>query len=362
MALSDFFNTPAQRREKQNLPLLGALIARYRDEQPFRDCRVAFSHILVRNALVLVEVLVSGRAEVLLSDAFYSPAVDPVVAELAALSVPVLPVAEAAEAADLFVDVNAVLGRQHTPRAAAEVTRTGVLHYRDIDCPVVSADDCRAKCIEGFFGTGNGFLRAWRQLRPQDSLLGKRAVIFGYGKIGRGVAFRCRAAGLEVTIADLSAEARQRAAAEGFAVLDAAPNANLERALKATGIVISVTGVPGALGASLPPEWLRAGEATLVNLGAEDEFGPQFEEAEILGGKAVPLNFHLAQPTLNRYIDAPLAAHAMALEAWVRAPEDYPPSIHPLPEAMDRWLVSEWRRAWPDEDLSGIEEELGLSK
>ena len=32
--------------------------------------------------------------------------------------------------------------------------------------------------------------------------------------------------------------------------------------------------------------------------------------------------------------------------------------IHPLPEQMDAWLLREWRAAWPDEDLTGIEKEL----
>jgi adenosylhomocysteinase len=323
---------------------------------------VAFGHILVRNSMAVAEALVAGGAELVLSDAHHSPAADAVMGELAGLGIPVLSVAEAAQAADLFLDVNAVLGRVHPPRAAAEVTRTGILHYQTIDCPVISADDCRAKRIEGFFGTGDGFLRAWRQLRPDDPPEGKRVVQFGYGKIGRGVAFRCRAAGLEVTVADISEVGRQRAAAEGFPVLDAAPKAELQSTLKTADIIISVTGIPGVIGQTLPPEWLRAGEAVLVNLGAEDEYGAQFGESEILGGKQVPLNFHLAQPTLNRYVDAPLAAHALALEAWARQPEAYPSGIHSLPEAMDRWLVTDWRRHWPDEDLTGIGEELGLDK
>lgn len=360
MPWQTFFERPAQRAEKEDLPLLRALIARYTRERPFAGCRVAFGHILVRNSMVVAEALVAGGAELILSDAHYSPAAEAVLAELAELGIPVLSVAEAAQAADLFLDVNAVLGRVRAPAAAAEVTRTGVHHYRGIECPVISADDCRAKRIEGFYGTGDGFLRAWRQLRPDDPLEGKRVLIFGYGKIGRGVAYRCRAAGLRVTVADVSAEARQRADEEGFAVLDAAPGPDLQQTLKETEIVIAVTGVPGTVGRGLPADWLRAGGAVLVNLGAEDEFGPEFGEDEILGGKQVPLNFHLAQPTLNRYVDAPLAAHVLALEAWVRQPEAYGVGVHPLPESMDCWLVTEWRRHWPDEDLTGIGDELGL--
>jgi adenosylhomocysteinase len=360
LSLQAFFETPAQEAEKEDLPLLRDLIARYSDERPFNGARVATSHILVRNSLVVVEALVAGGAEVLLCDAFRSPAADPVWAELKALDVPILSVAQAAEAADLFLDVNAVLGRAHTPKGAAEVTRTGIFHYEHIPCPVVSADDCRAKRIEGFFGTGDGFLRAWRHLRPGDPLEGKRLLQFGYGKIGRGVAHQTRKAGLQVTVADVSAAARAQAEEDGFASLAALPNPEMKQALQDSDIVVAVTGRPGVLGASLPPDWLRASGVVLVNLGAEDEYGSAFGEDEILGGKGVPLNFQLAQPTLNRYVDAPLAAHLLALEALVTNPEAYEAGVHPLPVAMDQWLLREWRQAWPDEDLTGIGEELGL--
>lgn len=360
MPLSSVFSTPAQRTEKESLPILRALIERYTDEQPFAGLLVAFSHILVRNSLAVAEALAAGGAELVLCDAHRSPASTAVEAELAAAGVRVLPVAEAAQAADIFVDVNAVLGRKRTPRAAAEVTRTGVLHYTRIACPVVSADDCKAKRIEGFFGTGDGFLRAWQLLRPADPLPGKRAVLFGYGKIGRGVARRVRAAGVQLTVVDASLSARQRAAAEGFETIDSAPLPALQARLAATDIVISVTGQPGLHSRLLPAAWLRSNLPVLVSLGAEDEYGPAFSEHEVLGGTQVPFNFHLAQPTLNRYVDPPLAAHVLALEAWARSPQAYAPGIHPLPAEMDRWILSEWRRAWPDENLEGIAEELGL--
>jgi adenosylhomocysteinase len=360
MSFDSFFSTPAQLAEKSELPLLSALIARYADERPFTGSRVAFGHILVRNSLVVAEALVRGGAELVLSDAHRSPASAPVEAELAAAGLRVLPVAAAAQAADLFVDVNAVLGRQRTPKAAAEVTRTGVVHYTGIDCAVVSADDCKAKRIEGFFGTGDGFVRAWEKLRPDESLQDKHVVQFGYGKIGRGVARRTRAAGMQVRVVDADPAARQRAEADGFETLEAQPDARLQAALAGAEIVISVTGVPGIQSRALPPAWLRANHPALVSLGAEDEFGDAFEDGEVLGGKGVPLNFHLAQPTLNRYVDAPLAAHVLALEAYVREPERYGVGIHPLPAEMDAWLLREWRKAWPDEDLDGIGEELGL--
>jgi len=360
MGLRHLFEEPAHLQERAELPLLRALGERYAAERPFLDLSVVFGHLLVRNSMVVLEALWRGGADVVLCQAPPSPAEVPILEDLRRHAIPVREVDRAARSGDWFLDVGAVLGRRHVPRGAAEVTRTGVMHYLKIDCPVVSADDCRSKRIEGFFGTGEGFIRAWRQLRPRDPLEGRSVVVFGFGKIGRGVAHRLRRVPMQVTVAEADESARRRAEREGFAVVAAEPEARLQRALSQADVVISVTGHPGVIGASYPPAWFRRPQTVLVNLGAEDEFGPPFGDGEILGGRHLPLNFHLAQPTLNRYVDAPLAAHLLALEALVLRPERWTPGVHPLPAEMDDWVVRSWRAAWPDEDLTGIAEELGI--
>jgi adenosylhomocysteinase len=360
MSLDAYFSEPAHLEEKQTLPLLCFLIERYHQEKPFDGLTVVLGHILVRNSMAAAEALWAGGAEVVLCDAFPSPATETVLSDLARHQVPVLTVEQAVKAGHIFVDTDAILGRQRTPRFAAEVTRTGVLHYSNIPSPVISADDSLAKRIEGFFGIGDGFIRAWKHLRPEDPLEGKKVVQFGYGKIGRGLAHRTHSAGMQVVVADIDPYNRARADEDGFQSLDGHPNTGLIAKLTEAEVVIAVTGIPGILSRALPPEWLRANRPVLVNMGAEDEFGDAFEDAEILGGKALPINFHLTQPTLNRYIDPSLAAHVLALEALVRDPQAYPIGVHPLPEEMDTWLLKSWRAAWPHENLTGIGDELGL--
>jgi adenosylhomocysteinase len=361
MSLEQFFSDPANAAEKQTLPVLRALTERYADEKPFAGLKVALGYLLVRNSMIVFEAVWRGGAEIVIADAFASPATAPVLADLARYDVPVYSIAEAVKQTDLYMDINCTLGRVKAPRAAVEITRTGVHHYEHIACPVVSADNCRAKKIEGFFGTGDGFRRAWEQLRPGDPLAGKRSVQFGYGKIGRGVAFQTRKAGMQISVVDPSLEARAKAEDDGFAALDFAAAPALEQALSRADVVISVTGIPDIHSVSeVPAAWFRANQSVLVNLGAQDEFGPEFYDEEILGGRAIPLNFHLAQPTLNRYVDPPLAAHVLALEALVGGLPGLENGVHPLPLEMDAWLLQTWRASWPDEDLTGIGEELGL--
>ncbi|MEK6223136.1 MAG: hypothetical protein N2D54_12900 [Chloroflexota bacterium] len=358
MSYQTYFNTPTHQNEKTDLPLLSSLIDRYTEEAQFEDVRVVVGHLLVRNTMAVVEALLVGGAELILSEGHLSPASQKVITELRGHDIPVLPVSEAVQQGDIYIDVNALLGRVHIPTAAAEVTRTGVMHYQNIPCPVVSADDCKSKKIEGFFGTGDGFVRAWNQFHPPDPIIGKHIVQFGYGKIGRGAAHQTRAVGAHVTVVEVDEAAKMRAGEDGFAVVNGQPNPELEKALADAEIVIAVTSVPKILSKTIPASWLRANQPVLVNLGAEDEFGENFSDDEILGGKQVPLNFHLANPTQNKYIDAPLAAHIMALEALVKG--NVGVGIHPLPIEMDDWLLKNWRTAWPDENLTGIGPELGL--
>lgn len=360
MSLEELFAEPPHRAEREEMPLVHRLIDRYTHEQPFAGTTIVSAHVLVRNAMPVVEALIRGGARVVLANAFPSASAQAVLEDLGRHGVPALPPHEAAQAGELFLDVNAVLGRQRIPRAAAEATRTGVQHYARLRCPVVSADDSRAKRIEGFYGTGDGFLRAWQQFLPGRPVAGRSAVTFGYGKIGRGVAHRMRAAGMHVTVADVAPLVVARARQEGFAAVEAAPTEELRRALAGADVVVSVTGIPDQLSRAIPPEWVRAARPVLVNMGAQDEFGPAFSDEEIAGGRAVPWNFHLDQPTRNRYVDPALAAHLLALEAIVLRPHAFPAGIHPLPPEMDEWIIQTWRAEWPNEDLTGIADELGL--
>lgn len=362
MGFSDLFLEPDYLAERADLPILQMLIDRYAHQRPFEGAPIVFGHLYVWNSIALVEALWRGGAHLVLADAHPSPAAVPVRERLEHHGLPVLPVDQAARAGEWFLDVACVLGRARTPRGAAEVTRTGILHYAHLTCPVVSADDCRAKRIEGFFGTGEGFLRAWGQLRPEDPFPGKRTALFGYGKIGRGVAFHLRAAGGDLTVIDTDPAARTRAAQEGFPTVDGRASPKLKACLASAQVAIAVTGHPGILSRHFPPSWLRVNRTVLVNLGAEDEFGPAFNDHEILGGRDLPLNFHLARPTESRYIDAPLSAHLLAMEALLADPAAFPPGIHPLPAAMDRWVIDQWRQTWPNENLHGIAEELGLAE
>jgi adenosylhomocysteinase len=351
-SLRSFFNRADYRRGTDDLLLCRELCARYADERPFEGIEVVIGHPLVWNSIILAEAIARGGGRPVIAHPFPSRATAVVESALHESGVAIFDVPTAAAAGDLFIDVNAVLGRARTPTFATEITRTGVMHYRNIRCPTLSADDTRTKLIEASLGMGDSFVRAWEAFRGAGTLRGAAIVEFGFGKIGRGIAIAARRAGAKVTIVELSTEAIEDARTLGFDAVACGDGQSVRRALAACDGVIAVTGIAGAVGASVAPDILLANDPVLVNMGAEDEFGPETAADNVLGGKGVPPNFHLEQPTLNRYIDPSLAAQLMAVEWFLRHGDRIPHGVTPLPDEADTLLVQRWMRHWPNEDGS----------
>ena len=82
-----------------------------------------------------------------------------------------------------------------------ELTRSGMYRYRECRQPVFLADDGRIKVIETGLGTGDGFRRGMAHAGYGD-FKGRRIVLFGCGKVGRGIAMYALLGGAELTVVD----------------------------------------------------------------------------------------------------------------------------------------------------------------
>jgi adenosylhomocysteinase len=362
MSLRELFASQEYLDEKRQMKVMEKLIQRLSAEKPFEGVAVVVGHILAVNSLTMVEALHEGGAELSLCPTHEFVRQKDVGGLLEYYRVPVFPIEEGVTRGDFFLDEAAQLGQWRTPKAAAEVTRTGEILYLDVPCPVISVDRSKVKILEDFFGTGDSFVRAWHKFVPDENLTGKRLRLFGYGKVGRGVAHRAKEEGAQVVVADVDPGACSRADREGFEVVNVHPERDaLNEELKQVDIVIGVTGIPGAVGRTVHKDVLLANHPVLVNMGY-DEFGNSIGEDHLLRGSKAPVNLTLAQPTRNLYIDPALAAQVMALEELVQHLEDYSEGVHPLPSGVDDWILRTWRNAWPDHNLDGVRQELGLSK
>ncbi len=297
----------------EEYPALADQIRRWSQSRPLAGLRVLDGSPLFRNTVVKYRALLAAGADLSL---FFGDAIpyDPGIASrLLAAGV------RAAAPADLERGFDAVLdcaGRlAHVPSRLGyvELTRSGACRYAKSAKPVYLADAGRVKQIETALGTGDGFIRGMRHF-GHHSFAGRRVLVFGCGKVGRGVICRLREEGARVTAVDSAGAC----VPSGVEWIDRFDTAAIHAALAAAWCAVSVTGIRHALAelfaaAALPPDLL------LANMGVENEFGPAVPDDRVLNRNA-PLNFALEEPTLLRYIDPALALHNAGLLALGQLP------------------------------------------
>ncbi|MBN1315205.1 MAG: NAD-binding protein [Anaerolineales bacterium] len=360
MNLDRLFSTTEYLNEAADMKVMQEVIERMGDEKPLKGSQIVVGHLLAINSLTMVEALYRGGADFSISVTREFVKKKDVGTLLDAHQVPILSPEQAARAGDFFLDEAATLGKMRTPKGAAEITRTGDLAYQDIPCPTISVDMSKVKRFEDFYGTGDSFVRAWKYFKPDQPLAGKKLILFGYGKVGKGVASQARKERVDITVVDINPDVLARAEQDGFkAVNSQSKDDSLRDALATAEIIVGVTGIPGIVGKTVPPEWLLANKPSLVNMGY-DEFGPIGKEY-VVGGGGAPYNLYLPRPSLNCYIDPALAAQVLAIETLIKNPENFTVGVQALPDEIDNWILETWFNAWPDRDHSEIQLELGLN-
>src|SRR3954467_3658971 len=291
------------------MPVLRSIRDRFTREQPFADVRIGCSLHVTAETANLVRTLIAGGAEVAVCApnplSTQDDAAGALAAEGAAVHARYGEDPEAGLAAvvaskpQLTMDDGADLVSALAGEAligATEETTTGVIRARSLDLsfPLIAINEGRAKDLfDNRYGTGqstlDGVLRATNVL-----LAGRRVVVVGYGRCGRGVADRAAGAGAHVIVCEVDPLAALEAAMDGYDVmpaLDAAAHGDL---------FITATGNRDALRAE---HFERMGDgAILCNAGHFDveidktaligerrEVRPQVEEIRMEDGRRLHL-------------------------------------------------------------------------
>lgn len=284
------------------IPALTAQYEEWLETRPLEGMRILDATPLFFNTCVKHTVLLAGGAELVCTYGDRIP-YDP--AAVAFLQDHDVDVAQNIyedvifDEFDCVLDCGAVHASVPSVSGAVELTRSGVTAYEEFtDKNVFLVDSGRIKKMETVFGTGESCLRALRQLGYTD-FAEKNVLLFGYGKVGRGIAMYMRKAGAVVTVAELETGKGDLSILDREAVCAAIRDADF---------IITATGRKDAL-AVFGAELMKS-NAVLVNMGFEDEFGNGVPAERCLNNK-IPLNFILSEPTLTRYIDPVLALHNM---------------------------------------------------
>ncbi len=333
-------NESARRLQEYLLPLYPAeewpcLLAQAEEwsrTRPLEGLRILDATPLYRNTLGKFMALLAAGAELYVPWRSALPAAPEVRAML-----PQFGIRTAAKGDDFFdivLDCAGQCNRLTPTLGTCELTRSGVARYERAHFPVFLADSGRIKRLETVLGTGESFFRAMEKL-GHNQMAGRRLVVVGYGKVGRGVVYYALKRGMKVTVADqLDKHAELPAGVDFVSTLD---TEDLNEAVLHAWCVVTATGHISALRRKLRAAEVTDAPVLLANLGVEDEFGPEIAESRVLGNKK-PINFILDEPTRMRYIETTMALHnACALELLT---EDLPHKcLLPCEDTEDRLLA-----------------------
>ena len=268
---------------ESEMPALMAIRARYRDSQPLKGARIiGCLHMTIQTA-VLIETLVELGAEVRWSSCNIFSTQDHAAAAIAAAGIAVYAwKGETEEEYDWCIEqtilkdgkpwpVNMVLDdggdltgilHERYPQLLAHVhgiteeTTTGVLRLQEmlkhgtLKVPAVNVNDSVTKSKnDNKYGCRHSLSDAIK--RGTDHLLaGKRALVIGYGDVGKGSAQSLRQEGMIVRVAEIDPICAMQACMDGFEVVspyldgrnDGTPECIDRQLLAQTDLVVTATG------------------------------------------------------------------------------------------------------------------------
>lgn len=249
------------------------------------------------------------------------------------LGIPLIHPDETRDGFDIILDCAAEFRNTPSKFGYVELTRSGVHLYESVHAPVWAVDSGRIKQIETSLGTGDGFIRAMKQL-GFTNWQGRQLMVFGYGKVGKGIVLQALKEGAHVTVIDICSKREIIPAGVDFISLNHPEK--IQTGLENSFCAVTSTGIKHALQGIIDEKRLMLSPVLLANMGVEDEWGENIPEARVLNGKK-PLNFILHDPTSMCYIDPALALHnAGAVELATRS---FPPKISiPAPELEQEYI------------------------
>jgi len=313
-------------------PALLEQTRKWGDSRPLSGVKVLDATPLYRNTFSKYAALLAGGAELAVAvgdQVPYDPAMRQKLADFGIRLV----ASGADEPFDVVLDCAGANARVPSKYGYVELTRSGVAAYRHAVRPVIVADSSRIKAIETTLGTGEGFLRAMKHLGYGD-FAGRKVVVFGCGKVGRGIVLYAQKAGAEVIAVD---DVAKVAPPEGVRMVSMHNAAAIKAALDGAWCVVSATGVKDAWRGRFDPTGLLTSDTLIANMGVGDEFGGEIPAERVLNNKR-PLNFILDEPTRLRYIEATLALHnAAALELLEGRAQN---GLQAVPPELERGILN----------------------
>ena len=367
----------------EQMPVLAQIRERFTRERPLEGMRIAACLHVTAETANLMRTLRAGGAEPALCASNPLSTQDEIAAALVERHEVEVFAAAGETPDDYYRHIDAVIDRAphitmddgadlvsvlHGRRAqdlrdiagGTEETTTGVVRLRALQAdgrlgfPIVAVNEAQTeRLFDHRYGTGqstlDGIVRATHIL-----LAGRRVVVVGYGRCGRGVAMRAKGAGAHVTVCEVDPLRALEAVMDGYEVLPAA------EAARTGDVFITVTGNRAVLGAEHFAV-MRDG-AILANAGhfdveidlaaldaateARREVRPFVEEHRTADGRRLNLladgrvvNLAGAEGHPAAVMDVSFANQALSAEYLTAHAASLEPRVYGVPEAIDREIA-----------------------
>ncbi len=331
--------------EFDNMQLLSEQREELRCAKPYAGLNILHNVPLTMSTVFKAEALALGGATI---TSFISNVIPPdkkAIDLLRQANFTVTDTLDFQEKFDLHLDCCAELRNISKPHIGAiELTQSGSMLYKEanLDYPIISVDDSKLKVLETFLGTGDGLARALNQ-KFGDFKSGKSFVIFGNGKVGKGIIYALQKFTNDITVIDLETSFANKK--PGIKYINANDKDAVQVAIKHCFAVITATGKQHLLTKIYNLQASDFGNAILINMGAEDEYGPNFKDGEVEFNKK-PFNFSLEMPTALHYLDPIFYAHNLSIDLLLadKAANGY----NPFPDELAIKIMNKWHSIYKE--------------
>lgn len=318
----------------EEFPAIADQYEQWKVSRPLTGRRLLDATPAMRNTMVKYVPLLAAGAHVSVAISHEIPHDPAVAAELPNFGIEVVH-PDTDEAFDVVMDCAGYCADVASTYGYAELTRSGIYRYEGKAQPVLMVDSGQIKQIENEYGTGDGFIRAMQQLRYGD-VAGRSCVVFGGGKVGRGIARELLERQADVAIVDDPGIVRMAS----VHYVDRFDALAVREAIASAWCVVTATGIVDALAPHAQD--LNDSRALIANMGVDDEFGPDLPDDRVLNDKA-PLNFILEEPTQLRFLDPTFALSNASALSLIKG--EIPPGINSPSNEMETPILAIWRAA-----------------
>lgn len=305
---------------------------------------------LFKNTLSIIESLVQIGLDVTVSTLDDLPYDSQCIDILKDAGIPCIPVSALKADYDVVLDCAARVSEKIVAKKfIIELTRTGVLsfenHLKSIasNRPVYSVDDNPIKQIEDRLGIADGLVRGLKATGKDLSRLHSTLVIGG-GKVGKGAILGALRFSRTVSVIDSNLDTLKEIKTifsdrvHTISYQDYLEDKNL---LQSSDLVITATAARDIVTKMYRKDLFQG--KILVNLGADDEWGPDYT-AEEIENKKRPINFLLDEPTQLMYLDPTFALIVQSVVQGLSAERSKSLSngIQTIPSKISNPIIEHW--------------------